>query len=271
MKFPLTIANKTIEETRRHVVTEFIAKTSIKGFRLGKAPANLVEAKVGAKAITEHVLDHVIPKAYADEVHKKNLKPLTMPKINPTNIKKGEDWTFEVESAQRPEVTLGDYKKYLKTALTKLAKTKPPKDAPKPNPEDDPQLVAIFDELLAKATCEVPLLLIEEETNNQLNRLVSQIKKLGLSVEKYLASIKTTPEELQKNYTATATSNLKLEFILDALITDQKIEVSEKDIDALIATVGDEHTKSHLATPREREGIKHMLAKRQLVEKLKKL
>ena len=111
----------------------------------------------------------------------------------------------------------------------------------------------------------------EEETNNQLNRLVSQIKKLGLSVEKYLASIKTTPEELQKTYTATATSNLKLEFILDALITDQKIEVSEKDIDALIATVGDEHTKSHLATPREREGIKHMLAKRQLVERLKNL
>ena len=131
--------------------------------------------------------------------------------------------------------------------------------------------MAIFDELLAKATCEVPLLLIEEETNNQLNRLVSQIKKLGLSVEKYLASIKTTPEELQKTYTATATSNLKLEFILDALITDQKIEVSEKDIDALIATVGDEHTKSHLATPREREGIKHMLAKRQLVERLKNL
>ncbi len=267
MNFTLSIPQSDIKASREKVLKKLTLSTSIKGFRKGKAPTNLIEKKIGEKQIFEDILDQILPEAYAKHITKNKLKPLTMPKITPKDIKNKDQWEFDVEIAQKPTIKLGDYKKYTKEALSKLKKEKvnPKKNS---QPDHDPKLVAIFDVLLEKTECEIPNLLLEKEIDNQLSKLVSQIQKLGLTLEKYLESMKTTIDDLKKQYKKSATDNLKLEFILQELIEKEKIIISDKEIDKLINSIGDENTKSRLKTPREREGIRYMLAKRKVVDKL---
>lgn len=269
MKFTISVKWSEIENARKSIVVKHRGNTQVKGFRKGKAPTKLVENKIGEQHIIEDVLDQVLPKAYAEAITAKKLKPLTMPKITPTSIKPQQDWEFDVEIAEKPEVVLGDYKKYLKTTLIKVKE--PTKEELAKNPDHDSKLVAIFDALLEKTKCEVPPLLIEQEVNDQLNHLVSQIEKMGITLEKYLESTKMTLDALKANYQKTATANIKLEFVLQKLIEEHKVKIEENEIDALINSIGDDHAKTHLNTPREREAIRYMLAKRKTIDILKTL
>lgn len=272
MKFNLSINKKDIKTARTKVIGQLTKTTSIKGFRKGKAPANLVEEKIGEKNILENILDRILAPAYSDYIIKNKLKPLTNPKINPISIKPDEDWTFEVEIAQKPTVDLGNYKSYIKTALKKAKTTsKTTSQEPKNQPPQDPELIAIFDAILDNVKIDLPKLLVNEEVDHQLSRLIEQIKKLGLTLEQYLTSMKTTAEKLRADYEKTASDNLKLEFSLQEVITKFKIEVSDKEIDDLITQVGDDETQKRLNTPNERANIRYNLSKQKALTVLKKI
>lgn len=277
MKFKLTIKKSVIKKGRESVLTKAAKDIQLKGFRKGKAPINMVEKSMGEKDIIEKTLDKILPKAYADAVIEKKLRPIVHPKITPTKLEAGKDWEFDIEIAQRPKVSLGDYKKHVKSALKKIKPIKPaktkkteknPKDPQEPT-EHDQKIKAVFDTLLENIKLKISPLLIEEEVNNQLSRLTEQIQKLGLSVEQYLTSMKTTPEKLKKEYQKTAEENLTLEFILDEIAKDLKIKASKKDIDALLKGVGSKEVSDRIKNdPREMSNINHMIEKRKTVEKL---
>ena len=276
MKFKLTIKKSVIEKGRESVLTTAAKDIQLKGFRKGKAPLNMVEKSMGEKDIIEKTLDKILPKAYADAVIEKKLRPIVHPKITPTKLEAGKDWEFDIEIAQRPKISLGDYKKQVKSALkkvkpvkpTKTKKTKDPKSPQEPS-EHDQKIKAVFDVLLKNIKLNISPLLIDEEVNNQLSRLTEQIQKLGLSVEQYLTSMKTNLEKLKKEYQKTAKENLTLEFILDEIAKDLKIKASNKDIDALLKGVGSKEVSDRIKNdPREMSNINHMIEKRKTVEKL---
>lgn len=276
MKFKLTIKKSDIKKGRDSVIEAAAKDIQLKGFRKGKAPINMVEKSLGEKVITEKTLDKILPKAYADVVVKKKLRPIVTPKIIPTKLEADKDWEFDVEIAQRPEISLGDYKKHVKSALknikpakpTKTKKTKDPKSPQEPS-EYDQKIKAVFDTLLENINLKISPLLIDEEVNNQLSRLSEQIQKLGLSVEQYLTSMKTTPEKLKEEYQKTAKENLTLEFILDEIAKDLKIKASESEIDDLLKGVGSKEVSDRIKSdPREMSNINHMIEKRKTVDKL---
>ncbi|MFC1653513.1 trigger factor [Patescibacteria group bacterium] len=266
MKFSLTIKKSEIKKGREQVLKNAAKKINIKGFRKGNAPETMVAEHLGEKAIIESTLDLILPKAYADEVIKKKLKPISNPRINPKKIDPGSDWEFEIEIAQKPKVVLGKYKENVKKAQKALKK--PKKD--EKSLEEDKKLKATFDTLLEKIEVKIPDLLVDDEVNNQLSRLLDQIQKLGLTLEQYLDSMKISKEKLKKNYEKTAKENLKLEFILQEIIKDQDIKVLDKEINDLINASGDEEVRKRLSTPEQKQSIAYSLAKRRAVDSLLK-
>ena len=133
--------------------------------------------------------------------------------------------------------------------------------------ERDQKIKEVFDALLDKIKFEVSPLLIEEETNNQLNRLAGQIQKLGLNVEDYLKSMKTDIKKLRAEYDKTSEENLKLEFILHEIGLDANIKADKKDFDKILSSVGDETVKQRIMSdPREMASIEHMLTKQKVVD-----
>jgi len=286
MKLNLVIDKGEIAKAKEHVLEEAQKKSKLKGFREGKAPLKLVEESIGQKQIQESIIEHVLPEAYAREVKKAGIKPISYPKFSLKKVVDGDDWEFEAEVAERPEIKLEDYKKEVKKAkadvVAKQAKDNiwvPGKDNPAldKSPEtqgkqlekqQDELLRAVFDALLKSVKFEVPQILVDEEVNRSLSRLLNQVGKLGLTVEQYLESMGTTSDKLRAEYARTAEETLRLELILQDVANDLKVTVDKKDIDKMIDSVGDSETKKKLDTPSERAGIEAMLVKRKTVDQL---
>ncbi|NIL78192.1 trigger factor [Rhodococcus sp. B10] len=79
------------------------------GFRPGKAPAKLLEARVGRGAVLEQVVNDALPARYSEAVTAEEIKVIGQPEIEITKIEDGEELTFTAEVDIRPEITLPDY------------------------------------------------------------------------------------------------------------------------------------------------------------------
>jgi trigger factor len=97
-----------IAEAVRHLSQ----RTKIHGFRPGKAPRAMVERVVGAEAVLEEAMDHVVQRAYRDALVKQDILPLTPAEVNVEQGEEGKPVIFTAVVQVRPEVTLGDYRSF---------------------------------------------------------------------------------------------------------------------------------------------------------------
>lgn len=81
----------------------------IPGFRPGKAPAKLLEARLGRGAILEQVVNDALPSRYSEAVSTSEVNVIGQPQIEITKIEDGEELAFAAEVDVRPEITLPDY------------------------------------------------------------------------------------------------------------------------------------------------------------------
>lgn len=78
------------------------------GFRPGKAPAKLLEARVGRGAVLEQVVNDALPSRYTEAVTSTDLRPIGQPDIEVTRIEDGEELVFTAEVDVRPDIDLPD-------------------------------------------------------------------------------------------------------------------------------------------------------------------
>ncbi|QIB27374.1 trigger factor [Caloranaerobacter azorensis] len=83
---------------------------NIPGFRKGKAPRKIIEARYGEGIFYEDAINIVFPEAYNEAIKQHNLKPVDRPVIDIEQIESGKPVVFTAEVIVKPEVKLGDYK-----------------------------------------------------------------------------------------------------------------------------------------------------------------
>lgn len=79
------------------------------GFRPGKAPRKLLEARIGRGAVLEQVVNDALPSRYSEAVTASDVKPLGQPEIEVTKLEDGQELAFTAEVDVRPEITLPDF------------------------------------------------------------------------------------------------------------------------------------------------------------------
>ncbi len=111
VRFEVTVTKELFEHALDHAFEEMNQKVEIKGFRKGHAPRNIYEAKYGVESLYEEAVNHAMQDTYYDAVTENNLQVVAQPKINLDfkTVKRGEDFTYEVIVAVKPEITLGNY------------------------------------------------------------------------------------------------------------------------------------------------------------------
>ncbi len=268
-----TIPAALVSHHRQESVKHLATGVTIKGFRKGKAPLDLVEQQLDPQKITEHTLRHVVPDAVSTSVTQHQLKVIGSPHLKIKDAKPNQDWTFEITFPLSPNIKLGDYKTAIKQVNSTSTIWTPDKDQPAPRPEDKEadQLNKIFDKLLETITFDVPQVLIDEEVNQSLSRLISQTEKLGLKIDDYLKTLGKKPEQLKADYEKAAHDNLRLELILEAIAADLNIDVEQKEVEALIQATATQDAKDKLDTPSQHQYIKAILRKRKTIDALLKL
>jgi len=81
----------------------------IPGFRPGKAPARILDARLGRSTVLDEVVNAAIPGKYSEVVTaEEGLTPIGRPDIEVTEIADGEHVAFTAEVDVRPEITLPD-------------------------------------------------------------------------------------------------------------------------------------------------------------------
>ncbi|MEO7664661.1 MAG: trigger factor [Candidatus Limnocylindrales bacterium] len=94
-----------LDEAVRHISR----RTRIAGFRPGKAPRPVVERTVGAAAILDEAMDHLVQRAYRDALIEHDLTPLNNADVDIEAAEEGKPVVFTATVQVRPEVKLGDY------------------------------------------------------------------------------------------------------------------------------------------------------------------
>lgn len=107
--FEIEASREVIEKAFDEVYDEITKVANIPGFRVGKAPKDMVRLSY-AKEAKEEVLKRLIPEGYRKAVEEHGITPIGMPEISDLNFEEDKPLTFKAKVDTRPEFKLKAYK-----------------------------------------------------------------------------------------------------------------------------------------------------------------
>ena len=81
----------------------------VPGFRPGKAPARILDQRLGRGVVLEEVVNTAVPQKYGEAVGEAEINPLGQPEIEVTSIEDGDKIAFTAEVDVRPSIELPDF------------------------------------------------------------------------------------------------------------------------------------------------------------------
>src|SRR3989344_4173918 len=267
----IVVPASVVEAARKAAVDELIKNVEVAGFRKGAAPRNVAEQKLNKEQVKQEVLRKLVSDEYVAAVKALNLKPIINPRVHIEAFEEGTNLEFSAETCEEPKVDLRNYKEAVKRLqpapsqaptqpaqntgslqqgqAASLRGAQPSQPQPQPNPRDaqNLKLDQILNAILNIAQIQIPKILVEQEADRLLSQLLDELKRLGVSLDQYLASRQKTTESLRAEYEDRAQKDLKLEFILRRIADDEKITVEQADIQKALAQIKDENERKQLS------------------------
>jgi len=87
-----------------------VKKVNVPGFRKGKIPRKMFEARFGVESLYQDALDILLPAAYGQAVRETEIEPVDRPEVDVEQMERGKNLIFKATVTVKPEVKLGDYK-----------------------------------------------------------------------------------------------------------------------------------------------------------------
>jgi FKBP-type peptidyl-prolyl cis-trans isomerase (trigger factor) len=256
-----------IEDQFNKAVDEHAKDVEIPGFRKGKAPREKIIAKLSSEHLVQDTLRGILPKAFSDALQENKIQPAMYPKFEVISANYKDDWSVRAITCEMPEIKLGNYKEAVKGAIGKASIVTPANKDKTLTQEEKEQLA--LDAVMKEAQVEIPNLLAQQEADAKLSQLLERIEKLGLTLDKYLESIKKTAEDIRADYINNARESIKMELILLQIAADEKLTVGEAEVDEFIkAAQGDPSLSNSLQSEEQKQIIRSILKKRKAIDQL---
>lgn len=124
------------------------------------------------------------------------------------------------------------------------------------------------EEQAIKTVCEsveidIPSGMIETEIDNMVKEIENRLKYQGMMLDNYLQMIGKTNEEFRKEYEDQATKSVKSRLVLEAIIKQEDIKVTEQEIEVKLKEMAKSYGK------KEEELIENQALKNYIEESLK--
>ena len=84
-------------------------QVNMPGFRKGKVPAKILEARLGRGVVLDQVINEMLPSRYSQAVEENDIKALGQPEIEIAELEDGKHITFTAEVDVRPEIEVPDF------------------------------------------------------------------------------------------------------------------------------------------------------------------
>jgi len=275
IKLTVTVPSDKVKETYSQVLDESVKSTELPGFRKGMAPKELVEEKADVSKLYGEVINHLLETYYPQALKENLISPVSNPKVEIKEFDLEKEFEFVATVAIRPEVTIGEFKHKLKEFLETRKKQRSQENAEKlkrGEKIDDSHIHLstneVIEAVINSSQVEIADILIEEETDRLMSRLVDQAQSIGLSFEQYLKAQNRTAEQLRSDYSKAAEKSLKAEFLLSKLVKDEKIETTDEEVIEAYVAAGEPNPEEKLKNDVEKWYIKSVLEKNKLITKI---
>ncbi|MEK7109643.1 MAG: trigger factor [Patescibacteria group bacterium] len=248
----IEVPKEDIIKEEGEAFTRLQQQLTVEGFRLGKAPKNIAEKHISKEDLYQELAQKLVSRIYKEILTKEALKPIVSPKVDLVKANEGEDWHIRITIAEKPTISLGDYKKVIKETKAKAEKSNiwvpgkdkdPSANGKKPEEDKNKLLNEVLSALLNEAKIEVSDLVIDEEINHRLTHLMDEIQKIGLTVENYLKSKNLTMDSLKAQFKKETEDTYKLEFALSEIADKENLKVEQADLDKLFVNIKDENER----------------------------
>ena len=270
----ITVEDRPVESGDTATI-DFEGFVDGKAFEGGKAEGH--ELTIGSNTFIPGFEDQIIGMKideekdinvkFPDEYFSKDLagKDATF-KVKVHEIKRKELPELDDEFAK--DVSEFDTLKELKEDIKKKQE-KQNKDKEKYETED-----AVIKAIVENMEVEIPLGMIETETENMLKDFEQRISYQGIKLEQYLNMLGKTRDEMKKEYEPQAIEGIKSRLALEAVIKAEKIEANDEEIDEKLKEMaknyGRENDESFMKNENVRNYIKEGIKSEKAIEFLVK-
>jgi trigger factor len=104
----IEVPAETVDATYDRVLNRLTSKAKIEGFRPGRAPRSLVEARLGPAVLREEVVELMVPEVVRQALEEKSLDPIESPDVEVLELERGRPARLKATVSVMPEVSLGD-------------------------------------------------------------------------------------------------------------------------------------------------------------------
>lgn len=217
------------------VVIDFEGFVDGKAFEGGKAENH--ELEIGSDKFIPGFEDQIVGMKIDED---RDIK-VTFPEEYPAKELEGKEATFkiklhEIKKKELPEIndefakdasefdTLEDWKKSIREKQEKANESKA-----KFEMED-----AAIETVCKNAKVDIPSGMIETQLDNMEKDISSRLNYQGMNLDQYLQMIGKTKKEFRDENKEQAEKQVKTSLVLEAIMKDAKVEVTEEEIDAKI-------------------------------------
>jgi len=106
VKLRVEVPEQALEPALAGVYRRWAKEIKVPGFRAGKVPRQLIDARVGPEAIREEALRDALPDLYREALRAEDLEAIAPPDIAVTSYEAGSPLVFEATVDVRPEIDL---------------------------------------------------------------------------------------------------------------------------------------------------------------------
>jgi trigger factor len=97
-----------VDRAFENVIAKLSQKAKIQGFRPGKAPRAVVEARLGAPVIREEAIEALVPEVVNRALTESGIEPIDRPRVDVLEFERGKPARFTATVSVMPEVELAD-------------------------------------------------------------------------------------------------------------------------------------------------------------------
>ena len=104
----IEVPTEVVDATYERVLNRLVSRAKIEGFRPGRAPRSLVEARLGPAVVREEVVETMVPDVMRQVLQEKSLDPIDNPDVEVLELERGRPAKLKATISVMPEVTLAD-------------------------------------------------------------------------------------------------------------------------------------------------------------------
>jgi trigger factor len=104
----IEVSAEMVDATYEKVLNRLASRSKLEGFRPGRAPRALVEARIGPTALREEVVEAIVPEVIRQALQEKSIDPIDNPDVEVVELERGRPAQLKATVTVMPEVTLAD-------------------------------------------------------------------------------------------------------------------------------------------------------------------